>query len=379
MKITIDKTANNTKLLKLMADKDSQKALAAREAFAAFITTPILQVIESEPVIGNLFTTWTYDYGTPSSIPLAPLFDVKQADFIKVWAQSRPGGLASSSNSDVSELMVMTYALQSAVSFPLNYLRAARVDVVAAYLQRMAQEFLYKQEANSFAVLAAVAAQSQFYYKGVLTNQVIRSHTQGTVIPQDLSLLFTLMSRVNSSWVGGTPAGAGRAITTLVGSPEFHQAIRNMAFEPLNTTASTYPLGGPQEFREDIYKAVGNPSIYGMELVNVYDMGQGFPYNVVFSAYANGPTVYNYPGFGQGIGSATTAVFSPGSEQVVLGIDKRQDFLARLVETNPDDGSTLSVLTDNQWSVRSEEIGFYAKLREGRVALDGRNVVGLVF
>lgn len=373
MKITIDKTANNTKLLKLMADKDTTKAMAAREAFAAFITQPILQVIESEPVIGNLFTTWTYDYGTPSSIPLAPLFDIKSNDFIKVWAQSRPGGLATSSNSDVTELMVMTYALQGAVSFPLNYLRAARVDVVAAYLQRLAQEFLYKQEVNSFAVLAAVAAQSQYVGKGgVLSYQVNRAITQGVVVPQDISALITLMSRVNSSWVGGTPAGAGRSITTLVGSPEFHQQIRNMAFEPLNTRASTYPLGGPQEFREDIYKSVGNPSIYGMELVNVYDMGQGFGYNIVYSQYA---AAIAYPGYN----AVGTAVFSPGSEQVVLGIDKRQDFLARLVETNPEDGATLSIRTDNQWSTRSEDIGFYGTLREGRVALDGRNVVTLVF
>lgn len=372
MKITIEKTEKNTQLLKLMADKNIVKAMEAREAFAAFITTPILKVIQSEPVIGNLFTTWTYDYGTPSSIPLAPLFDIKQNDFIKVWAQSRPGGLATSSNSDVSELMVMTYALQSAVSFPLNYLRAARVDVVAAFLQRMAQEFLFKQEANSFAVLGAVAAQSQYTRNGTLTNQILRSNTQGSVVPQDISRLVTLMSRVNSSWVGGTPAGGGRSITTLVGSPEFHEQIRNMAFEPLNTKAATYPLGGPQQFREDIYNSVGNPSIYGMELVNVYDMGVNFPYNIVFGNYA-GTTAY------QGYGGTGTAAFSPGSEQLVLGIDRRQDFLARLVESNPDDGSTLSVMTDNQWTNRSEEVGFWAKIREGRVALDGRNVVGLVF
>ncbi len=375
MKITIDKTEANTKLLKLMADQKNQsQAMAAREAFAAFITQPILNVIQSEPVIGNLFTTWTYDYGTPSSIPLAPLFDIKQADFIKVWAQSRPGGLATSTNSDVSELMVMTYALQSAVSFPLNYLRAARVDVVAAYLQRMAQEFLYKQEANSFAVLGAVAAQSTYSRpNGVTATQVLRSQTQGTVIPQDISRLVTLMSRVNSSWVGGTPAGAGRSITTLVGSPEFLEQIRNMAFQALNTNNTNGALGGPEKMREDIYEAVGNPSIYGMELVNVYDMGTGFPYNIVFGNYA-GSTAY--PNYGL---AATTAAFSPGSEQVVLGIDKRQNFLARLVESNPDDSSTLSVMSDNQWTNRSEEVGFWARIREGRVALDGRNVVSLIW
>jgi len=372
MKITIEKTDNNSKLLRLMADKNIMKAMEAREAFAAFITQPILEVIQSEPVIGNLFTTWTYDYGTPSSIPLAPLFDIKTQDFVKVWAQSRPGGLATSINMDVSELTVMTYALMSAVAFPLNYLRAARVDVVAAYLQRMAQEFLYKQEANSFAVLGAVAAQSQYPKLNVLTYQVQRAITQGTVVPQDISALITLMSRVNSSWVGGTPAGASRSITTLVGSPEFHQQIRNMAFQALNTNNTNGALGGPNSFREEVYKNVDNPSIYGMELVNVYDMGVGQNYNILYSTYAGTTAYAGYNGVG-------TAQFSPGSEQVVLGIDKRQDFLARLVETNPEDGSTLSVTADNQWSNRAEVVGFSAKLREGRVALDGRNTVSLIF
>ena len=152
-----------------------------------------------------------------------------------------------------------------------------------------------------------------------------------------------------------------------------------MAFEPLNTKAASasFPLGGPEQFREDIYKNTGNPSIYGIELINVYDMGVGYAYNYVFNTYAsvaNNGSAAAYPGFG-GVGTAT---FSPGSEQVILGIDKRQDFLARLVENNPEDNSTLSVMADNQWSNRSEDVGFYSRLREGRVALDGRNVTTLI-
>jgi hypothetical protein len=379
MKITIEKTENNVKLLKLMADERNRtKAYEAREAFAAFITQPILNVIQSEPVIGNLFTTWTYDYGTPPSIPLAPLFDVKTKDFVRVWAQSRPGGLATSTNVDVSELMVSTYALEGAVAFPLNFLRAARVDVVASYLQRLAQEFMYKQEVNSVSVLASVAATSTYTRSGGNTAyQVIRSLNQGTVLPQDVSALFTLMSRVNASWIGATPAGAGRSITTLVGSPEFLQQIRNMAFEPLNNTLrSTYPLGGPNKMREDIYESVGDPSIYGLELICVYDMGTqsgtGYPYNIIFGTYAGSNAYAGYGGVG-------TAAFSPGSEQVVFALDRRQDFLARLVESNPDDGSTLSIRADDQWVSRSEMVGFTGKIREGRVALDGRNCVALVF
>lgn len=373
MEFTIDATPDNKKLLRLMVDKDPLKAMAARVAFAAFITEPILNVIESEPVIGNMFTTYTYDEGTPATIPLAPLFDIKQADFIKVWAQSRPGGMATSSNSDVSELAVMTAALFSALSFPLNFIRNARVDVVAAYLQRAAQEFLYKQEANSFAVLAAAVMQSTYLKNGVATQQILRTTTQNVVLPNDISRLFTLMSRVNSSFTGGTPAGAGRAITSLLGSPEFMEQIRNMAFNPLNTTTTTYPLGGPNQFRDEIYSAGINPSIYGIELITVYDMGQpNLPYNILAGQYAGSLT---YQGYNQG----AATVFSPGSEQLTIGVDRRQKFLARLVENNPDDSSTLAVTADNQWSNREETIGFTMKLREGRVALDGRNCVGLVW
>ncbi len=372
MKITIERNADNTKLFRQMADKNLMKAMEAREAFAAFITQPILEVIESAPVIQSLFETYTYDYGTPPSIPLAPLFDIKTNDFVRVWTQSRPGGLATSQNSDVSELMVSTYPLVGAVAFPLNYVRAARVDVVAAYLQRLAQEFLYKQEANSFTILGTSVMQGTYLKNGVSTNQVIRTNTQGTVIPQDISSLITLMARVNSSWVGGTPAGATRAITTLVGSPEFMQQIRNMAFQALNTNNTNGALGGPDKFRQDLYDSAGEASIYGMELLSVYDMGQGFPYNIVAGSAAGSTSYPGYAGNG-------TAVFSPGSEQLVIGVDRRRPYLARLVESNPDDGSTLSVQTDNQWSNRAEEIGFWMKLREGRVALDARNVCGLVF
>jgi hypothetical protein len=158
-----------------------------------------------------------------------------------------------------------------------------------------------------------------------------------------------------------------------VGSPEFLEQIRNMAFEPLNTTLrATYPLGGPESFRSEIYNAGGEASIYGMELMSVYDMGQGYPYNIVAGTYAGTTT---YPGYAAG----TAVVFSPGSEQLVIGCDRRRPYLARLVETDPDTGATLTVQGDNQWSNRADTIGFFAKLKEGRVALDARNICGLVY
>ncbi len=372
MNIEIQKTKKNSALLRQMASDDYLVAMKARSAFATYITEPVLQLIESDPVLQTLFFPYTYDYGTPSTIPLAPLFDIKDAGFVRVWAQSRPGGLSTSTNVDVSELPVITYGVEGAMALPLNFIRAARVDVLAAYLEHLAQNFLVKTEANSAAVLCAMVAQTTYQLRGTATKQVYRTLNQGTVLPQDVSALERIMTRVNSSWVGGTPAGASRSITTLVGSPEFGEQLRNMVFEPLNNTLrGTYPLAGPESMRTEMYQSP-NPSIYGMEIVIVNGLGINQAYNVVF---ANAATGLTYPGYNNG----SAVGFSPGSEQVVFAVNRRVKSLAKLTETNPDDGSTMKVLSDNQFSNRAEEIGFYAKMREGRVGLDGRGLLGMVY
>jgi hypothetical protein len=267
---------------------------------------------------------------------------------------------------------VMTYGIEGAVALPLNFIRAARVDVLAAYLEHLAQNFLVKTEVNSAAILSTMTAQTTYKLRGTDTYQVYRSKTQGTVVPQDISALERIMARINSSWVGGTPAGASRSITTLVGSPEFGEQIRNMAFEPLNTVGNTVTrIPGSDKFRDDIY-AAPNPSIYGMELVTVYNMGINETYNILFASAAGART---YAGYNNG----TAVAFSPGSEQVVYAVNKRVKSLAVLSESNPDDGSQMRVLADNQFSNRAEEIGFYAKKREGRVGIDGKGLCALVW
>ena len=335
MKITLNKTPEVVAMFKLMAHQDYSVAQKAREAFAAFIQQPIMDVIDAEAIIGSLYVTRTFDYGTPSTIPLAPLFDIRQRDFINVWSQARAGGLVTSQNMSVDELPVMTHDISSAVSFKLDYVRAARVDVVAAYLQWMAQEVLVQQELDSAAVLATTAAQTQYVAAGGNSAyQVLRSTTQGTVTVQDYNRLATLMSRVNRANIGGTPAGATRSITTLVGSPEFLEVIKNSAFQPQNSQAATTSIPSSDKFRDNIYDSVGNPSWYGTELMVVYDMGIQQNYNILF-ANAAGSTTY------QGYNNGTPVAFSPGSEQVVWGIDKRKEFLVRLAQTAPDSSATM--------------------------------------
>lgn len=373
MKITLERNKENVQLLKLMADRSPSKAIEAREAFAAFITPAIQTVIEQAPVISNLYRKFTYDWSTPPFINLDLYFDIKEKNFVRVWSQQEAGGLATNQSSPISKLPVMTYELASAVFFYLENLRAANIDVVAKTLERMAQEFLVKQEINAVSPLMAAAAQAQATINGVATYQVYRSSTQGQVVPTDFYKLMTLMSRVNSSWVGGTPTSNVRSITDFVGSPEFLEQVRIMAFEPLQTRlATTYPMAGPEKFRDEIYENAGNPSFAGVNIINVYEMGKGFAYNTIFSNYAGSNAYAGYAGSG-------TAVFSNTTEQVTLGIDSRQDFLVNLSEADADTGNTLTVSLDDQFLRRSEKVGYYGKLREGRVVLDARNIVSLIW
>lgn len=372
MKISLKKTPEVVEMCKLMASREGSVAMKAREAFAAFIQQPIYQVIEAEAVLGSMFASQTFDQGTPSTIPLAQLFDIRQNDFIHVWSQPVAGGLATSNQMSVDELWVNTHNINSAVAFKLDYVRAARVDVIAAYLQWASQEILRQQEQDSAAVICGVAAQTQYLTASGNAYQVYRTATQGTVTVQDYNRLVTLMARVNRANIGGTPVGGSRQITTLVGSPELLEIIRNSAFQPQNTQASTTSIPSSDKFRDDIYNAGGNPSWYGTEFISVFDLGVGQNYNYLF-ANAAGSTTY------AGYNNGAAAAFAPGSEQVAFAMDRRKDAFIRLSEIAPDQSTALTVSSDNQWSNRSREIGFSLEVNEGRVGVDGRAIFSLVF
>ncbi len=374
MRITLEKNAKNVELFKNMANtKNAAKCIEAREAFAALAGPVVQTIINQAPVISNLYRQFTYGEGEMPFLTLDAFFDVKEKNYIKVWAQQEAGGLASSAPSPISKLPVMTYELVSAVWFYLEQLRVANIDQVAKTLERMGAEVLVQQEVHAVNPLSMAIAQSQYNKGGTMTYQVIRSNTNNQVVPADYYKMMTLMSRVNSSWVGGTPESNVRAITHFVGSPEFLEQVRLMAFEPVNTVLrTTYPLAGPEAVRDEIYRSAGAPMFAGIEIIPVYEMGKGQPYNTIFSNYAG---AINYPGFG----GSGTAAFAPTTEQIVFGIDARQDFLVQLAQSDADTGATFNVMLDDQFIRRTEKIGYSGKIREGRVVLDARNCVGLIF
>lgn len=373
--ITIKKDSEAAKLIKMLGSKNKVEFDQATEAFAAFIASVILQVVEQAPVVANLFSTQSYTEGTSPSIPLDVYFDIKDRNYVQVWTQTMAGGLATSFIQGLGELMVSVYELDTAVSMLKKYARNARLDVVAATMERMAQEVLIKQERNSANIISnALATATYVNSAGVTGPQVIRATTAGQFGMDDLNRLITLLQRIRPSWVGGTPVG-GNTISHLVGSPEFMEMIRSMAYQPVNTRPGSLTSNGatalaaPDSVRSEVFNAGGTPTFFGINLVNVYEMGKGDnPYNVFFQNYA-GSTVYPAGG----------SAFVKANEQIVWAFNLAGNprALTRLVQTN-EGGGSLEVMPDDSFPMRSDKLGYFAKLTEGRVILDHRNLAGII-
>lgn len=367
MKITINRTPEQVELVKLMAHKNKLKAIEAQEAFAAFITPVIQNILQQAPVMARFFKDVPFDPNSSPSIPLDLFYDVTEKGLVRVWSQTLPGGLATAITQGISEMIPSTYNLTSAVSFLKSYAQNGRLDVVAKTLERMAQEVLLKQEVNSASVMLSSLASAT--YGAGSTPQILRSTNVGTLVPNDLLRLMTLAARVNSSWVGGTPVNAPRGLTDLVLSPEAVQAVKAWAYEPLNTKGTS--IASNPNFQNEVYNAAGLPSIYGVALNQVNEFGVGYAYNSLFATYAGSTS---YPASPTG-GSA--GAFASATEQIIVGIDATRDNFLRPVQTNGD-GGTFEISADDQYFVRSEKIGFYGKLREGRVSVDSRASLGLI-
>lgn len=384
LKITFDRTPEQVALVKKMGSKSKLESLAAAEALAAVLARPVLQVIEQAPVISNLYTTLTYDEGTPAVIPLDPYFDVRARNFLVVWTQSQPGGSAMNFTQGQSDLYVQTYPIYSEVAMNKNWLRAGNIDYLAANLTRIVQEVLLVQETNSAFVLfnSLPNARIDGNSANTATNNLTlaRAASAGVFQLDDFNTIMIGYDRTTASWVGGTPVNERRSITDLLGSPEWMGQVRSIAYQPQNTrqgsvaTSGGSSLAAPESVREEIFRSAGIPTLYDVNLHKVYEMGTGRPYNTMFST-ALGSTAL--PGFGTGFGGGNTSTFNSSTEQIVVGLNSEMFDLARLRMT--DENGEFALVADDSFDNRSQKLGFWGQLFEGYVSIDGRAKFGISY
>jgi hypothetical protein len=274
----------------------------------------------------------------------------------------------------MKELKISTYRLDSAVSLLRRYARRGRLDVISKATERMAQEILVKQERNAWAVV--LKALGEATHGG--NKHVIAAGAESVFQLDDLNRLMTRMRRLNESFANGTPDAAySTGITDLYISPEMLEQIRAFAYQPMNTkgangtavAANNAGIALPDNVREGIFRAAGVQELYGVNLVEMNEFGIGKKYNVLFDEFDAGNIAPDGSGGAHG--------FVVGSDEILVGLDNSKGSFIRPVALQHESNGSFTALADDQWSARSEKMGFYGFLEEGRVCIDSRAVVGI--
>lgn len=373
MKIQFEKNPEQIELIKALASENKTVAMQAQEAFAAFISDVVLQVLLQASTAGLVYRDIEFDEDDQPSIPL-DLYYGQQEGTISVWSQTVGGGLPSSFVQGMNEMKVNTYRLDSAISMEKRYVRRARLDVVAAGLERMANELLVKQERNAWAVVLKALAEAQTLNK----DHVQRVGTDGVFQLDDMNKLWTLIRRINAAYTGGTPSNLQfRGLTDIFVSPEVKEQIRGFAYQPMNTrtgstgtTQSNTAIALPDSVREEIYRGAGTQEIFGVTIHELLELGTSRKYNDLFGAFSS----KNYT-TAAGTGSAA---FSSSADDLIVGIDSTRNAFLRPVAIQSESRGQVKVLPDDQFLARSQKVGFYSYVEEGRVVTDARAVVGLL-
>lgn len=380
MKITIKRTEDQLALVKAMGSNNRDEAYEAQAAVADLMSPVINEVINNAQSIGNLFDTMTFGADDNPSIPLDLFYDITDEDFITVYSQQVAGGLPYSQVFPAhNELKFSTYTLDSAFAFDKKYVKKSRLDVVSKTFTRMAQEILLKQEKTAFNVLATALVRGDTKIGGgsaAYGNHIIGSTTENQFGLDDFNRLITRCKRISASFSGGTPVGGAKVgVTDLMVSPEMIQELRAMAYQPINTrqgnAVADRSIAGTDEFRNQLYAAAGLPSFYGINIIEILELGIDQRFNKIFDAIitANGATV---------VGGGNSGTFSQSADEVLIGIDRSRQSLVRPVVLGEDTSSEFSIMVDDQFTVRQNKVGYYGKLEEGRVCLDDRALVGII-
>ena len=376
MKLKLKNTPEQVELVKALGSKDVAVAREAQEAFAAFIGPVIQKVIKPAATAGAIYSDVAYDEDDNPSYPLDLYYD-QGAGHVTVWSQSMAGGLPTSLTEGVKELKISTYRLDAAVSLLKKYARRSRLDVVSKALERMAQEVLLRQERNAWAViLKALANSNSSNSTAANTGHVMATNEESVFSVADISRLMTMMKRISASFANGTADPSDSfGLTDLYVSPEVLEQVRSFAYNPLNTrNTSNGVMGLPDAVREDVWRGAGMSEIYGVTIHDLVELGISKKYNDLFGTFAQNGIAHT----GSTVIGAQSTNFATAADEILIGVDASKEAFIRPIAQNADSGATFTAVPDDQFAQRSDKVGFYGSLEEGRVCIDARAVAGLV-
>ncbi len=374
MRIELQNTPDQEALVRAMGSKNRIESLAAQQAFAAAIGPVIGQVLQQAGSASMIYKDFSYDEDDSPSV-LLDLYFGADVGTVTVWSQNIAGGLGTSHVSGMNELKFADYTLDSAVNLLKRYARKCRLDAVGGAINRMTQEVLVKQERSAWVVILRALGEAATVTDdiGTQTNHTIVSTTQNVLQLDDFNRLLTLGRRLNTSFAGGTPvSNYSNGTTDIILSPEMMEQVRAFCYQPMNTRVGTMTSSGatavplPDAVREKIFAAAGASEIFGKTLHELLEFGLGRKYNVLFGDYAKA-------GIAAGSGN-----FAAATDEIVLGIDLTRDAFQRGLARGADKSGSFTVEVDDQWAARTDKMGWFGGLQEGRICLDARAIDALI-
>ena len=366
MRINLKNTPEQVELIKAMGSHDVSTAREANEAFAAFLGPVVQRVLNQAATAGSVYTDAPYDEDDSPSYPL-DLYYADGDNVVTTFMQSVAGGLPTSHVEGMKELKIATYRLDSAVSLLKRYARRGRLDIVSKAVERMAQEVLVKQERNAWAVILKALAEGS-------TNSnthTITSTTQDQFQLDDMNRLMTRIRRLNESFAGGTAdVNYSNGLTDMYMSPEMVEQVRGFAYQPMNTRngsgSGATSLALPDNVRENVFRSAGAQELYGVNINELNELGVNKKYTTLFDTFTSGNIAHG------------SSAFDGTDDELIIGLDNSKGAFIRPVALQHESGGQFVTLPDDQFSARSEKIGFFGYLEEGRVCIDARAVVGIV-
>lgn len=367
-KIILKKDEAKSKLLQNMGHRSNAISREAQEIFAGFIGPIVEQTLDQAATANMIYDMFEYDPDTDDTrISLEFFHDISEG-LIDIYAQTTPAGLPTNHiTGPVDDFRIPTYRHDTAVSMKKCFARQSRFDMIQLVLQRVVQELLVKREFQAWTPILQALAN---YRNAASKLNLITSTTSGVLAVDDFNRLWTKVARNRVSWACGTPTyNPCKGITDLFLSPELLEDVRSFAYEPQNTfgipnSDEATALGLPDGIREQIWNNAGAPSIFGIKITALNELGIGQVWNDLFDSFYTA-------------GGGDPA-FTGASDELALALDLSCGAFQGAIGKWPCENSALEVMVDDQWAARSEKIGWTVGYRAGFAVVDAKAVTGLI-
>jgi len=340
-------------LFKATAEIQTQEGLAAYRAFAAALTTPILQKIELESIMRQLFAVERLAPGAQAVYPIAEDFE------IPVWVLPGLGYVAQNFIEGIGEeVYVPTFTIDASADWKITYARDSRIDIPQRAAARAAKDLANYEEECGWRVIMP-AATSAFSGKGLLGS---RSAPIYEINPASTGAGYLSKELINKMIVGFKRTG--RTLTDLYVSPEDAADIREWTDTDIDPVT-----------RREIFQAAGMGMIWNVSLHEVQHLGATGMYNInssdsEFGKFLATATSFNNYDLDNPNKTAADGTITTLGETQILGFDLTvNDSLVMPIRKDYE-------AYDDPTLLRVQKQGFFGWAELGFACLDSR-MIGL--